>query len=318
MDNLLIVNRNYFGTATIYETDFYKALTKKFKLYYYGTNHIHDSNNTNLETRIKRNNIDVVFCQQHQIREFLDLNFDNKILLLSDLQKHPLGVSRARDITGVIEKSNLKTVLFRGMYGEYLNLNSDKVHFFPWSLNENTYSFSLKKDNDICFLGCSGVKYPIRNRIKKEIRGFCKEKKYSLLMGKRSGESKINPNFMSKYSDKQIDELMVGMGYVKALQRTKLMLFDSSVYKYPVKKYFECMATGCLILADKPNHSSVLGLVEGEHFVCINRKNWKDRVNYYLLNDEKRERIVRQARQLFLERHTNRVRAKQLLTIIKK
>jgi len=317
MDNLLVCGQNFFGTATIYDVDFYNALAKHFNMYYYGQNYLDNPGNTSLRDVIEKNNIDIVLYQYYKqgLDEFLELRFDKKYLLLSDLQKHPFGVRRAEDISKIIEKSDLKAVLFRGLYGEYLKIDSDKMHFFPWSIDENTYSFSLKKDNDVCFLGCYGSKYPIRKYIKPEVRRFCGARNYSLLSGRRSGEAKTDINFMNKYSDKQIDRQMVGAGYVKALQRSKLMLFDSSIYKYPVKKYFECMATGCLILADKPHHAEEIGLIENRHFVPINKDNWKSKVEYYLKKKDEREKIVHRARKLFLKRHTNKVRIGQLLNI---
>ena len=186
-----------------------------------------------------------------------------------------------------------------------------------WSLDEDIFSYNEEnKKNDIVFAGASSSSYPIRAQISKEIHKFSKTNNYKLFTGKRPGHVKKDLNYLLKYKDNK-KTVKVGIEYVKLLQNSKLMLTCGSKYNIPVRKYFESIATGCLLLADKTHNWDEVGLVDGESFVEINENNWKEKTKYYLENDKERIRIIRNARKVFEERHTNKIRVNQLISILK-
>ncbi len=232
------------------------------------------------------------------------------------------------EIINQLNKQNWDLVLNRSLHFTYPNapisLYSDRlnmpVELLLWSFDKSIFSYQeTPKIYDIFFAGaCSYGTYPLRNNIHKQIDQFTKDHRYSFIRSTRPPGSKGNLNYIThhyKYVDKTKHKL--GQEYVKALQQSKLMLTSGSIYRIPVKKYFETIATGCLLLADKTNDWDAVGLNDGETFVEINEKNWKEKVHYYINNNEERIRIIRNARKLFEEKHTNTVRAKQLIEILK-
>ena len=319
MNKLLIINRNFYGTSVIYETDFYEDLKKEFDLFFYGENQINNIKNNSLEKVISENNIDYILCMHNNdtiyYKEFFNLNFEKKFIILGDLHDNWLGKTK-KEIKENINKFNLKGVFIKSVYNTY-NFDIDGFYFLPWSLNEKTYSFNNQKVRkyDICFMGQYQKNiYPLRYEVFKSLNSK-KYSDYQILFSKRTRKAKYDNNFLNSYASETKKE-KVGIEYVEILKNSKIMIFDSSIYKYPVKKYFECMATGCLILADKPNLSKEIGLVEGFNFININRTNWEKKLSFYLKNDEERIRIIENARNTFLKKHTNKIRIDFLKKII--
>ena len=83
-------------------------------------------------------------------------------------------------------------------------------------------------------------------------------------------------------------------------------------------KYFEALACGTLLLASSSPELEELGFIDGETFVAVDKESIVEKVSYYLMHDEERERIIQQGRQLILNRHTTEKRVDGLLEIISK
>ncbi len=190
----------------------------------------------------------------------------------------------------------------------YQDSLSARVVFFPWSFCPKRWSCSEQKDNDVVLLGSTKESmYPIRAAIRKSL-----PLPYKTISGNVSMAIKRDKAALKK----MYNNIYVGKKYIQALQRSKVMLTDASKYGCPVKKYFEAMATGCLLMADRPNHAENIGLIDGETYVEISKDNWREKLDYYLANDTERLRITRNARELFEAKHTNEVRVKQLLKLL--
>ena len=190
----------------------------------------------------------------------------------------------------------------------YKDKLGDKAIFFPWSMCHNRWQYSERKDNDVCMLGTSNEMYPIRAAAK----SLLPDTGYSYIMGNLPMTVKQDNTAIKK----KLKNVFMGDSYIKALQRSKVMITDASRYGCPVKKYIEAMAAGCLLVADRPHHADELGLVDGENYVEISKDNWREKLDYYLNNDTERLRITRNARELFERKHTNKVRVKELLSIL--
>jgi spore maturation protein CgeB len=109
----------------------------------------------------------------------------------------------------------------------------------------------------------------------------------------------------------------VGKRYSEVLSGTKIFIFGSSVFKYPLSKYFEAMGSGSLVMADKPQSAEALHLKPEWNFVEINKENWKEKLDYYLTNDEEREKIAYRGYKTVMKHHTTSVRANQLISYLK-
>ncbi len=100
--------------------------------------------------------------------------------------------------------------------------------------------------------------------------------------------------------------------YADALRRTKLVALCGSVFNIAVGKYFEAMASGCLVLAPVPHDAELLGFKPGVNMVEIGSDDFPDKIRYYLSHDAEREAIARRAAELCHRRHTAGARAAQL------
>ncbi|WLD94948.1 glycosyltransferase [Alkalihalobacillus sp. AL-G] len=107
-----------------------------------------------------------------------------------------------------------------------------------------------------------------------------------------------------------------GVSYAKILNQSKVFLTCDSIYQFPLLKYFEAAACGTLLLAPGSEELRELGFIDGETFVDVNEKTFYDKALYFLQHAEERERIAKKAKQMIQQRHTTKIRAKQLLTYI--
>jgi spore maturation protein CgeB len=102
------------------------------------------------------------------------------------------------------------------------------------------------------------------------------------------------------------------------LNQSKIFLTCDSIYKFPVLKYFEALSCGALLLAPGSTELEQLGFKDGETFVEVNETNFLQKATYYLSHDQERNRITENGLKFIQERHTTEVRAKQLITHIRR
>ena len=76
------------------------------------------------------------------------------------------------------------------------------------------------------------------------------------------------------------------------------------------------MMSGALVMADKPFHADDLGLEDGYTYVEINEENWKEKLEYYLEDDQLRETIARKGRENALNKLTHKIVAKKFLNAL--
>jgi glycosyltransferase involved in cell wall biosynthesis len=190
-----------------------------------------------------------------------------------------------------------------------------KVFHLPWFVDPSLYdSTEEEKEYDVVFLGSYDRSvYPLRYDLVQKLPKICEEKGWKLLLGARPP---------GRTTERRIDELAgqgypVGRRYAEILSRCKIFIFGSSIFKYPVSKYFESMACGALVMADEPQSADALHFAPGWNFVEINRDDWVRKLDYYLSDDEEREKIAGRGHETVMRYHTARVRAQQLVSNLK-
>jgi hypothetical protein len=92
-----------------------------------------------------------------------------------------------------------------------------------------------------------------------------------------------------------------------------MAVFDSSLFKYPLMKFFEVMACNTLAISDLPVDWEVLGFKPEINMVSINYYDYLDKIKYYIRNEDERKRIAQNGMNLILNYHTNEIRAEQLI-----
>jgi hypothetical protein len=93
--------------------------------------------------------------------------------------------------------------------------------------------------------------------------------------------------------------------YVKLLNRSKIFVSVNGVHNQITMKYTEAMACGTLFLTDEPKHLDFWGIKDGEHLVCYNNfEDMRAKVDYYLQNEDERQRITENAYELVRGQYT--------------
>jgi len=211
----------------------------------------------------------------------------------------------------------LKPIRYYGKFDPnyYLSKLETEVFHLPWFVDPSLYdSTNEEKEYDVAFLGSYERRvYPLRHDIVQKLPKTCEEKGWKLLLGARPP---------GKTTERKIDELAgqgypVGRRYSEVLSKCKVFIFGSSIFKYPLSKYFEAMACGALVMADKPQSADALHFKPGWNFVEINTDDWAQKLDYYLSDDEEREKIAQRGYETIMKYHTARVRAQQLVSNLK-
>ena len=165
----------------------------------------------------------------------------------------------------------------------------------PIGLPENIFFNSTnQRDIDIFFQGIVFEWYPLRKILHQELPKLTHLKQW---LKNISGASVVKDKKTIEQYDNQL------MEYANGLRRSKLCLFDGGVFNYPVKKYVECIATGCLVMAPVPKEAEYLGYIDGETMVSIDHTNFREKIEYYINNEPERKRITDNAYQLFTEKY---------------
>ncbi len=192
-------------------------------------------------------------------------------------------------------------------------LNSPIMRLTP-SIDPTVFNmFNSERDIDALFLGTVAKSYyPLRNAIYKKLP----------LEGKAQGWNTVvkrAPKGMS-FSRKKKDYLerghIVGERYADYLSRAKCFLFGTSIFKYPLLKFFEGMASGACIFSDAPLLGEELHLIPDENYVEINLKNWKAKLEYYMDNEEERKKMAMNGYKTTMKYHTNATRALELIDFL--
>jgi len=84
---------------------------------------------------------------------------------------------------------------------------------------------------------------------------------------------------------KNPSEILMFENYTKFLSQSKIFIFGSSIYNYPLEKYTEGMACNTLVMAPMPLDGKDLHFVPDKNFVEVNQSNFVEKIRYYLKHD---------------------------------
>lgn len=241
-------------------------------------------------------------------------------IFLSDLHgKYNMGVGSPEGFVNLINNAGFDAVFMKYMevhgcrnvnprlFQRALNCHT---HFLPWSVDTVSHRWG-DKNVDIAFMGSHQPRiYPLRSDMWNRLPSICGD--HSMIRTLTPGGGTYG---------RRVAELKhrsyVGDRYVDALNRSKTLLFDSSIYRYPVQKYFEGSASGCILLCDEPSTAKELGFVDGETYVKVCVGDWTEKFLYCLEQYDDVRHIGEAARRNAVEKHTHKRRAEEFLRMLR-
>jgi len=174
-----------------------------------------------------------------------------------------------------------------------------KVLWLPHSVPEYYFVefFPIdKKPIDILLTGSVNSYYPFRQQIEKIFES--------------------NPRFerVSRYrGDDEVNRNPIGMQYLELLNSAKIHPACGATVEYVVCKYAEIAASNTMIISPWFEELGDYGFINGQNIVIADNRNMRNKIDYYLSNDEKRYEITENGRKLIQEKHTCRIRSSELL-----
>ncbi len=173
-----------------------------------------------------------------------------------------------------------------------------------------------QKKYDVAMIGSVGGFYPLRQIIEKNLPKLADAHGWNALLRRPPS---MNERLYRLQIDKALADpelrkkWLLGEDYAKALAESKILIFGSSVFRYPLQKYFEAMGCGTLVMADSPFHAEDLHFKPDWNFIEINADNWQEKLEYILDDDQLREKIAKRGYETAMKCHSNKVRVQEFL-----
>lgn len=180
--------------------------------------------------------------------------------------------------------------------------------------------YASKRPYD-CFLAGSlnAFVYPFRYIAFKKIRAVAEAKGWVLAEESRtlfkSKAEGVNKKFQcGEISKKQLDlevhliSQMQYADYFEKASKAKLAITCSSVFGYPLKKYFEYMASGCVIVGNLPKNAGRYGLKHMENVFECEVDEIEEAVDFLLKNESIRLQLATNALKLVKDKYTMKAR----------
>lgn len=101
--------------------------------------------------------------------------------------------------------------------------------------------------------------------------------------------------------------------YADSIRDAKVFAFCPGVCGYPVQKYLEAMACGCLVVAPLPRDAERLGFVDGHTMVDCGPDDFMEKIHYYLQHEGERQAITDAAAELVRQKYTCEAQVKDMI-----
>lgn len=204
---------------------------------------------------------------------------------------------------------NAYNILFMTYRDSLLRFHPDLQNNFiciwlPFAIDPNIFKdYKENKNIDCLSVGIIDPKiYPLRSKAHQELKSY---KGYVRI--ERPPEKFIG------------NKWPVGEIYAKIINKSRLVITDSSIYKYPVLKYFEIPACQSVLCADYLPELRDLGFIHNENMIALKKNmNIRKTILNLLKDKEKLDSIAQKANELVHTKHTLKIRAQEFVKNIKR
>jgi len=198
----------------------------------------------------------------------------------------------------------------------YLKNLKGTVYHCPIWVDSNLFKPSKEPPlYDVSFLAAfDSRQHPVRYSIWTELPALAQENKWDVLMRMRP-PGKSNTRFIDKM---KAEGHVVGDVYADALARSRVFIFGSSIYKYPLLKIVEGWMAGACVVCDEPFTAKRMHMADGENYIKVDVNNWKTKLKEILNNEPKRKMIAQKGYETAIKYHTPQVRVRELLSFLEK
>jgi len=86
--------------------------------------------------------------------------------------------------------------------------------------------------------------------------------------------------------------------YMGNIENSKISLCCASVFGYPLRKFFEAMAMGTVVVGQLPKYAERYGIIDGVHMVSCTIDNMEETVRSLLKDEERMKKIAENAKEL--------------------
>jgi len=167
--------------------------------------------------------------------------------------------------------------------------------WFPFSFDDKIFrDFGLERNIDIGFFGSLIPKnnYSFRNKMVNIVLNEFK-KNYNCQIAK--------------------PKQFVHLDYARALASTKILFNCSCQFRYLNQKYFESLACGTLLIADRPKNGFEDIFGNGDDYMVLvkSEKDFREKLKYYLKNASEGREIAKNGFRFVHAKHTHSVRLKE-------
>jgi len=257
----------------------------------------------------------------HEVMKELD--FQPDFILINDVSGSPsiTGLEEVDIPIGLLIHDAHRNVIKRNIFIEQYDIQflftiyrdeflkrhpqyKKRMFWLPHFVNTNIFKdYQYPKEINWLLMGRITNHYPTRQRIYKRMRN-----KNGFVYYSHPGYKNVN----------ELDRgIFVGEKYAKEINRAKMFITDDSKLHLPFMKYYEVLACNTLLLAPANKELLDLGFKPKENFVEINKYNFEQVANYYLIHEEERKKIAQAGYEMVHERHSLEVRVKELIDMIK-
>jgi hypothetical protein len=185
-------------------------------------------------------------------------------------------------------------LLLQRHYSQSLRDWGVKTLWHPFSVDETIFCpDDCQRTNKVCFSGHITSPYPERRR-------FCDLLKNQNLIDVFEHKEKINEK------------------YIKCLQEYVAHLSTASIYDITAAKNFEIMSSGSILITPKFSGIDLLFPEDSYCEINLDGSDIVEKVRKILPGFEYRKNIVDNGLRCIKERHTNKVRTKELIEILEK